>query len=81
MPRIMVLLKIKKIIELVEKRKYFTINRPRQYGKTTTMYLLEKELKELGYLVIDTSLEGIGSESYKDIKSFVKVFIELLEDK
>lgn len=32
--------KLKSIFNLIEKGKYFTINKPRQYGKTTTLYLL-----------------------------------------
>lgn len=32
------------IAEYIETGKYFTINRARQYGKTTTMYLLEQQL-------------------------------------
>ena len=32
------------IFKLIEKGKYFTINRPRQYGKTTTLFLLDKLL-------------------------------------
>ena len=37
--------KLDSIIKLIEKGSYFTINRPRQYGKTTTMFLLEKQLR------------------------------------
>ena len=29
--------KIAKILDLIEQGKYFTINRPRQFGKTTTL--------------------------------------------
>ena len=38
--------KINEIMKLIEKEKYFVINRPRQYGKTTTLYLLNKQLKK-----------------------------------
>lgn len=37
--------------------KYFTINRARQYGKTTTLYLLERHLQEQ-YIVISLSFEA-----------------------
>lgn len=43
--------------EYVDKGKYFTINRARQYGKTTTLYLLERHL-EKEYLVIRLSFEA-----------------------
>lgn len=38
--------KIDKTISLIEKGKYFIINRPRQYGKTTTLFLLNNRLKQ-----------------------------------
>lgn len=34
------------IRDYIEKGQYFTINRARQYGKTTTLYLLERRLRE-----------------------------------
>ena len=37
--------KINKIVKLIEDEEYFTINRSRQYGKTTTIYLLKNRLK------------------------------------
>ena len=36
--------KIKQIKQLVDRRSYFTINRARQYGKTTTLNTLKKTL-------------------------------------
>lgn len=41
----------------IQPGKYFTINRARQYGKTTLMYLLEQRLKN-DYLVIHLSFEA-----------------------
>ena len=38
--------KIEEIKQMVEKDKYFTINRARQYGKTTTMFRLMNMLKD-----------------------------------
>ncbi|MCI8742793.1 MAG: AAA family ATPase [Lachnospiraceae bacterium] len=43
--------------EYIQEGKYFTINRGRQYGKTTTLYLLEQQLKNR-YLVIPLSFEA-----------------------
>ena len=34
--------KLKKIEKLIDKGNYFTINKPRQFGKTTTLNLLKK---------------------------------------
>lgn len=50
--------RIEKITEeYIEKGKYFTINRARQYGKTTLMFLLRKYLQER-YLVVSISFEA-----------------------
>ncbi len=39
---------LKKLMELVEKKKYFVINRPRQFGKTTTLNFLTAHLLATG---------------------------------
>ncbi|MCD7955370.1 MAG: ATP-binding protein [Lachnospiraceae bacterium] len=50
--------RVKQIVdEYVAPGKYFTINRARQYGKTTTLYMLEEKLKQQ-YLVINISFEA-----------------------
>jgi len=64
--------KIKKIIELIEQEYYFTINRPRQYGKTTSLNLLREHLQEK-YLVLSLSFEGISKISYENDKSFIQM--------
>lgn len=69
--------KLQQISELIDNEFYFTINRPRQYGKTTTLGALKKLLKE-EYLVISISFEGIGDKVFESEKDFSKVFIELL---
>jgi hypothetical protein len=56
---------IDKIIELIDKGKYFTINRARQYGKTTTLALLENRLSDK-YAVINISFEGIDAATFKN---------------
>jgi predicted AAA+ superfamily ATPase len=56
--------KFKLAINLVEKGKYFAINRPRQFGKTTLLYRLADALQQSGdYLVFNISFEGIDSET------------------
>lgn len=65
--------KLDKVFKLIEKGKYFVINRPRQYGKTTTLFLLNRELKkDNNYLPIKISFEAIDSETYNEMKSFLK---------
>lgn len=43
--------------DYIEKGKYFMINRARQYGKTTMLFLLRKHLQER-YLVVSISFEA-----------------------
>lgn len=71
--------KIEQINKLITRGKYFTINRPRQFGKTTTINELEKKL-ENDYLLISLSFEGIGDAIFNDEKMFSKKFIELMVD-
>ena len=71
--------KIKKIIDLIDDEYYFTINRPRQYGKTTTLELLHQSLNE-EYLVLSLSLENVGKESYIDAKTFIKMLYDKIKD-
>ena len=69
--------KIEKIKTLIENEQYFIINRPRQYGKTTTLYLLKRELTR-EYLVISISFEGIGNDAFNSEKNFINRFLSLI---
>ena len=72
--------KLDKTIKLINKKKYFIINRPRQYGKTTTFFLLNNKLKETeDYLPIKISFEGIGDLIFENEQSFSKTFLEIVE--
>jgi hypothetical protein len=73
--------KLEQIEKLVAEGSYFTINRPRQYGKTTTMYLLSKKLNKEDYLVLRISFEGFDKEIYKDQQLFIEEFLLTLVDK
>ncbi|MDO5422660.1 MAG: AAA-like domain-containing protein [Eubacteriales bacterium] len=65
--------------ELVERMKYFTINRGRQYGKTTTLDFLSKKLQD-EYCVFYISFEGLAEESYQNERAFCRTFAGLLFD-
>jgi len=67
--------KLDQIMQLVSKGDYFTINRPRQYGKTTAIHLLAKKLRKQDYLVIKMSFEGLSSKVFADESLFVKSFL------
>ncbi|NMM64416.1 AAA family ATPase [Clostridium sp. P21] len=69
--------KLKKIEAMVKKGDYFVINRPRQYGKTTTMYMLEQALKD-EYLVLNISFEGLGDKVFESESDFSAVFLKVL---
>lgn len=70
--------KINRIAKMVEDEKYFTINRPRQYGKTTTLFLLERRLLANDYSVIRLSFEGIGDVVFEREAYFCQKFLALL---
>ncbi len=66
-------------INLVKKGKYFAINRPRQYGKTTMLYLLSDALRKSDeYIVFNTSFEGIGDTIFNDEPTFASGFVRVL---
>lgn len=69
--------KLNSIKKLISDELYFTINRPRQFGKTTILNELENRLKD-EYLIISISFEGIGDIVFEDEKSFSTVFLKLL---
>ena len=70
--------RIAEIRQLVDSGKYFTINRARQYGKTTLLSALAGVLG-CDYVVISTSFEGIGDSGFTDESTFVKEFCRLLK--
>jgi len=72
--------KVKQIMAMVERGDYFTINRPRQFGKTTTLNLLRDMLSTNGYLVIDTSFEGIGDNLFRSEEEFSREILGVFAD-
>lgn len=72
--------RVKEIKKLVDEGKYFTINRARQYGKTTTLSLL-KEYLSTSYDVISLDFQGIGDAGFRTEYAFVKSFCRLLKRK
>ena len=70
--------KLAKIKEMVDYGDYFTINRARQYGKTTTLSLLEEMLKD-EYIVASISFERLGDESFESSASFCRAFMRLIQ--
>ncbi|MCO6493867.1 MAG: AAA family ATPase [Phaeodactylibacter sp.] len=73
--------KINAVMEMIDYGEYFVINRPRQYGKTTMIFLLEDYLKKKGgYLAIKTSFEEIGDLAFENEQTLSRSFLGLLHD-
>jgi hypothetical protein len=66
--------KLAQIMKFVEQGDYFTINRGRQYGKTTTLNLLEKQMPK-EYIVIKTSFEGVSDSMFETETNFCQGLI------
>ncbi|MEA3450572.1 MAG: AAA-like domain-containing protein [Bacteroidota bacterium] len=71
---------LKETIELIERGKYFIINRPRQFGKTTTIHLLEHTPLLKDYLILRMSFEGIGDTYFDNEPAFVDMFVTKIKD-
>jgi len=73
--------KLDETLSLIHQGEYFTINRPRQYGKTTTLFEIVKILqKHPGYLVVPTTFEDLGTKVFQNETHFCLTFAELLEE-
>jgi len=71
--------KLAEIRVLVDKKKYFTINRGRQYGKTTTLLALERFLSD-EYTVISISFEGLAEEEFASSEKFCQTLVEKISE-
>ena len=67
------------INQYIKSGQYFTINRARQYGKTTLLYLLEKELRKQDYLVLSLSFEA-ADEYFESLGSLAEGLSLDIED-
>ena len=65
--------------KMIDYGDYFTINRARQYGKTTMLNMIWRRLHDK-YVIIDTSFEGVGDSSFENEKSFVRLFVSLMKE-
>ena len=70
--------RVKEIKKLVDAKKYFTINRARQYGKTTTLNALKLALED-EYIVVNFSFERLTKSNFASETSFVKAFCRLFK--
>ena len=68
---------IQKMQSMVKAGKYFIISRPRQYGKTTTLFALEQALSG-EYTVVRMSLTSLDESAYEARESFARSFCQRL---
>jgi hypothetical protein len=71
--------KLIEIKKLIDEGAYFTINRARQFGKTTTLSMLSKYIQN-EYTVIRISFEGTGEKKFESEENFCKTFFKTLYD-
>ena len=71
--------RVAKIKRMVEAGDYFTINRARQYGKTTTLYALKKALID-EYRVLNLDFQSIENGSFANGGEFSKAFARIVLD-
>lgn len=58
---------------LIDRKKYFVINRGRQYGKTTTLKALEGYLED-DYIVLSLDFQEVSTESFSNEVTFSNAF-------
>lgn len=63
--------RLKMIKKMVDRGDYFTINRARQYGKTTTLKALSRYLSD-EYAVINLDFQKLSHKNFMDESAFVK---------
>lgn len=69
--------KFNQVVKLIENGEYFTISRPRQYGKTTMLEMLFSNLPKEKYLPVFLSFEGTGGEMFEDEAAFSFAFVRM----
>lgn len=63
--------KLDEIKKMIDRGDYFTINRARQYGKTTTLKALGRCLAD-DYIVLSLDFQKLSHQDFKTEKNFVK---------
>lgn len=63
----------------VERGSYFVINRGRQYGKTTTLWMLDEYLKD-DYYVISLDFQVLSTADYQDEYAFTEAFMRVFAE-
>ena len=72
--------RLAEIKEMVDRGDYFTINRARQYGKTTTLKALRYYLRE-EYVVVSLDFQGLSHQDFGTENCFVKALAREIKRK
>lgn len=72
--------RVAEIKKMVDAGKYFSINRARQYGKTTTLNALRKALSS-EYEPVSLDFQGLGDASFQTEEAFCRGFVGLILSK
>lgn len=67
--------RLEQIKKMIDSGQYFTINRARQYGKTTTLRALAKYLEQ-DYVVVSLDFQLMSHKDFEEEGAFVKAFSE-----
>lgn len=71
--------RLERIQKLIRRGEYFTINRARQYGKTTTLRALKRYLQK-EYTVISLDFQKFGAKSFSNENIFALTFARYFLD-
>ena len=71
--------RVREIKKLVDDGKYFTINRARQYGKTTTLTALRQILKD-EYIVLSLDFQSIDKDVFENGAVFSQAMARMIVD-
>ena len=67
-------------VRLVEDGMYFTINRGRQYGKTTTLAFMQQQLEDNGYAVFSISFESLPPGAFESLDTLLSIVVNLMAE-
>ena len=71
--------RVKEIKKMVDDGKYFTINRARQYGKTTTLMAL-KQILSVEYIVLSLDFQSIDNDVFENGATFSQAMSRIIVD-
>lgn len=65
--------RLEQVRKMVDEGDFFTINRARQYGKTTLLYALKQNLQD-AYYVVSLDFQQLGESKFRTEETFARAF-------